>query len=1096
MNKLLQFNPEPFESEFEGLSYEFNAELENSESESELGMAGRRGRVRSARAKSYRPQVSGLKANASKVFRSKNTLNPDFFKQTKVPGLVAKPQIRYPIIPFIPSVWPVFPFPGRIPEKNEPVEPRTSDRSGREPGSGTPPEQTPTEQPSEYVRWVQSSLNQVMGLRLTIDGILNAETRSAVRSFQERRGLPVTGFIGPDTEQALKDGLKSQSSIPNTEPANYEPSGDKPSEEFSWGSEAEWEFGGATGRVPRLLKQESTPPGTTLYIEIDLGIVDKFGIKAAPMTGIFIPQGFKPDKGVDVILYLHGHKGEQNRRLTIDQYWDRQRFAYGAFREGVNDSGRNVILVAPTLGSHSDSGTLVKPGGLDAYLDQVLSALTTHGPANFKGTRFNVGNLILSCHSGGGWPMRQLAGGKDRAFANLRECWGFDCTYNRGDDTFWANWARSRPNAKVYFYYIAGSQTAPLSESLRNKRLANAIVTASRDKRHNHVPITYWRERIGGASFLKSRSGSPVSPTPMPSNLFNPTAVESPGGGRIQDKRPPAESMLLTVSGVAGKKIKLHRLAGQAWQALVQAARADGIRHPLLLPTSGYRSPDYQTKLWKKALERYKTPQEARKWVAPPGTSAHQSGRAIDFYLGGKNSSGNVTALRQLPAYKWLFANASRFGFYPYTREPWHWEFNPPARTGSSIQEFEVSPFTSVTDVRKMTPKQFIEFVGVNAQRSMKETGVPASVTVAQAILETGWGKHTIGEAKNLFGIKGKGPAGTVSAPTKEYVNGKWITVQANFAKYDSFEQSITEHAKFFIRNRRYAKALQFKNDADRFAREIHQAGYATAPDYSDKLIALMKKHNLYRFDGLSRVKPSSNLISQTRLNFENAVVKGNWREAFLNLNGLSMYEMLRALDKLSLERRSNLISQRQNFRGMVNMPRIEFALTVVEKDELPGFAPGDLAATGQVKTSEEFLRERRHKKQLLKSDIVSVRGIKVARHIAPQLSSLLTSAEADGIKLSGWGYRSNQSQIELRRKHCGTSHYDIYEKPSSQCTPPTARPGASMHEKGLAIDFTHNGGGITNHNNPAFKWLSRNAGRFGLRNLPSEPWHWSVNGR
>jgi flagellum-specific peptidoglycan hydrolase FlgJ len=94
-----------------------------------------------------------------------------------------------------------------------------------------------------------------------------------------------------------------------------------------------------------------------------------------------------------------------------------------------------------------------------------------------------------------------------------------------------------------------------------------------------------------------------------------------------------------------------------------------------------------------------------------------------------------------------------------------------------------------------MTNKEFIEFVGENARRAKAATGVPASVTVAQAIVETGWGKHTIGEAKNLFGIKGRGPAGSVRAPTREYINGKWITVDADFAKYDSFEQSITEHA-------------------------------------------------------------------------------------------------------------------------------------------------------------------------------------------------------------------------------------------------------------------------------------------------------------
>jgi LAS superfamily LD-carboxypeptidase LdcB len=128
--------------------------------------------------------------------------------------------------------------------------------------------------------------------------------------------------------------------------------------------------------------------------------------------------------------------------------------------------------------------------------------------------------------------------------------------------------------------------------------------------------------------------------------------------------------------------------------------------------------------------------------------------------------------------------------------------------------------------------------------------------------------------------------------------------------------------------------------------------------------------------------------------------------------------------------------------------------------------------------------------------DIVAVRGIKVARQIAPKVEALLAAAVADGIPLGGWGYRSYERQIELRKKHCGPTHYDIYQKPSSQCTPPTATPGKSMHEKGLAIDITYNGETIKSRNSPAFQWLSRNAGKFGLFNLPSEPWHWSVNGK
>jgi len=161
------------------------------------------------------------------------------------------------------------------------------------------------------------------------------------------------------------------------------------------------------------------------------------------------------------------------------------------------------------------------------------------------------------------------------------------------------------------------------------------------------------------------------------------------------------------------------------------------------------------------------------------------------------------------------------------------------------LQERQLRP----TRVSRMSRKEFIEFVGQNARRSMAATGVPASVTVAQAILETGWGKHTVGEAKNLFGIKGRGPLGSVRARTPEYVKGKYVMIEADFAKYESFEQSITEHARVFLRNRRYARALQFKNDPDAFAREIHRAGYATDPNYADKLIKLMRSYNLYRFD-------------------------------------------------------------------------------------------------------------------------------------------------------------------------------------------------------------------------------------------------------
>jgi hypothetical protein len=116
---------------------------------------------------------------------------------------------------------------------------------------------------------------------------------------------------------------------------------------------------------------------------------------------------------------------------------------------------------------------------------------------------------------------------------------------------------------------------------------------------------------------------------------------------------------------------------------------------------------------------------------------------------------------------------------------------------------------------------------------------------------------------------------------------------------------------------------------------------------------------------------------------------------------------------------------------------------------------------------------------------------------IAGDVAALLNDAAGAGVNLGGSAWRSSQTQIELRRAHCGTSHYAIYEMPSDQCSPPTARPGTSLHEYGLAIDFTCNSAGtISSQTGPCWTWLAANAARFGLYNLPSEPWHWSTTGR
>lgn len=135
-----------------------------------------------------------------------------------------------------------------------------------------------------------------------------------------------------------------------------------------------------------------------------------------------------------------------------------------------------------------------------------------------------------------------------------------------------------------------------------------------------------------------------------------------------------------------------------------------------------------------------------------------------------------------------------------------------------------------------------------------------------------------------------------------------------------------------------------------------------------------------------------------------------------------------------------------------------------------------------------------------LREGLTSVGGITVAASLAPQLKGLLEAARADGLVLGGSGYRSPETTARLRRVNgCP----DVHESPSSSCRVPTARPGESMHEQGLAVDFTYQGRTICYPQRPtrcqgnaAFDWLTANAGRYGLQVLSTEAWHWSTNGR
>ena len=171
---------------------------------------------------------------------------------------------------------------------------------------------------------------------------------------------------------------------------------------------------------------------------------------------------------------------------------------------------------------------------------------------------------------------------------------------------------------------------------------------------------------------------------------------------------------------------------------------------------------------------------------------------------------------------------------------------------------------------------------------------------------------------------------------------------------------------------------------------------------------------------------------------------------------------------------------------------------------EADHIAERDAQKAAEIQRQEEVIADRIRLEAIarsprpdvpLPSEIINVQGINVHESIAIDLDRLLSAARADGINLGGWGYRSSDKQVDLRRRHCGSSDYEIWDMPAFACSPPTARPGRSMHERGLAVDFTYNGASMTMQSNPGFQWLDAHAREYGFVNLPSEPWHWSNSG-
>jgi peptidoglycan hydrolase-like protein with peptidoglycan-binding domain len=150
-----------------------------------------------------------------------------------------------------------------------------------------------------------------------------------------------------------------------------------------------------------------------------------------------------------------------------------------------------------------------------------------------------------------------------------------------------------------------------------------------------------------------------------------------------------------------------------------------------------------------------------------------------------------------------------------------------------------------------MERKEFINSIREGALKGGKDYGIIPSLTIAQAILESGWGTSQLSKrAKNLFGIKAFSDwtGGRITLPTMEWYKGQIKIINADFRSYDSFNASIEDHNKLLSYSR--YRPVRESTDYKEACQKIFECGYATDPRYAEKLISIIESYRLFDFDG------------------------------------------------------------------------------------------------------------------------------------------------------------------------------------------------------------------------------------------------------
>lgn len=550
--------------------------------------------------------------------------------------------------------------------------------------------------------------------------------------------------------------------------------------------------------VPAKIDEETTASGHTCYVEIDLKMTKadraykvckkkdankkciehefKYVSKVQSKTAIFAPSGFDVKKPSDLIVYFHGHKGgHPGLETDIKDYLNYKKKAFFNLRELIEESGRNIILAAPTLGPLSQSGQLTKKQNrFDEFINRVVASVNEYIiKQRSLSVRFTPSRIILAAHSGGGKPLLEIMQSKNDFVKKVNEIWGFDSWYQNKYN--WVSVVKNKPDLKVFAYYY-NSKNIPSKSTMssRKRRAEKNVCVIPSHLGHFELLPHFFLERLQEQSclgtekevelfypertsfekefeflFETSRCNNNLDPLNVNSCFhasrfnsdrsnkqlfeFKRRVYEShvrwaAGGGRqfISDQSKDDlttwknnDDLTFTIKN--GKKVfksvVVHNRMEEPLKKLLHHAKEDALKENKdvnIYISSGYRSATTQYNSWdsnfykyydrainEKVISKGDYTENAvsalskfiRAKLGAPGYSNHQHGRAIDFFLlewnpklqskekfpvdtgRDKNKVLHSDRWRKTWFWNWLRNNAFSFGFCPYEKEPWHWEY-------------------------------------------------------------------------------------------------------------------------------------------------------------------------------------------------------------------------------------------------------------------------------------------------------------------------------------------------------------------------------------------------------------------------------------